>query len=101
VTSTVRLPDFPNTPTLAEQGVTNYSYTTYGGLFAPAGTPKEVVARLERALLTVTTSEAFKERCRIDGSLPLPLGSDAFEQRVRNDTEKVAKMVAEMGLPKQ
>jgi tripartite-type tricarboxylate transporter receptor subunit TctC len=102
VSTATRLPAYPDVPTLAEQGVTNYSFTLYGGVLAPAGTPKEIVTKLEQALRAVTTSEAFRERCRtVDGCEALPLDSAQFAERIRRDTERLVKLAADIGLPKQ
>jgi tripartite-type tricarboxylate transporter receptor subunit TctC len=54
VTSTTRLPALPEVPTIAEQGVTNFSYYLWIGVVAPAGTPKDVVQRLSDALRSAT-----------------------------------------------
>jgi tripartite-type tricarboxylate transporter receptor subunit TctC len=97
VTSTARLPAYPNVPTVAEQGLPNYSYAVYNGLLALAGTPKPVVAKLEQAIKTLVASPAFLEQCRIDGLVPTPTTSEEFAQRIAQDTQKVA----DLGLPKQ
>ncbi len=96
-----RVSSLPDVPTLAEQGVTNYSYTIYVGLMAAAGTPKEVVTRLEQALRTVITSDAYRERCRADGCEPSPSSAEQFGERIRLDTQRVAKLASDIGLPKQ
>lgn len=101
VTSLKRLADHPNIPTLDEQGIANYSYAVYGGVLAPAGTPAEVVSKLDQALRAVTNSEAYRERCKIDGCEPTPLDGAQFAERIRQDTLKVAKLAADLGLPKQ
>jgi tripartite-type tricarboxylate transporter receptor subunit TctC len=97
VTSTARLPAYPNVPTIAEQGVPNYSYTVYNGLLALAGTPKPVVAKLEQAIRALIASPGFQEQCRIDGLTPMPTTSEEFGKRIAQDTQKVLGL----GLPKQ
>jgi tripartite-type tricarboxylate transporter receptor subunit TctC len=97
VTSTARLPTFPNVPTIAEQGLPNYSYTVYNGLLALAGTPKPIVAKLDEAIRKLVASPGFQEQCRIDGLVPMPITSEQFAQRIAQDTQKVL----ELGIPKQ
>jgi tripartite-type tricarboxylate transporter receptor subunit TctC len=53
VTSTKRLPDLPAVPTMKESGLTEVDVKTWSGLFVPAGTPAEIVSRLEKASRTV------------------------------------------------
>src|SRR5690606_8078978 len=50
VTSRSRLPIAPNIPTAAEQGLPDYSASTWYGLFAPAGTPAPVIDKLAKAM---------------------------------------------------
>ncbi len=101
VSTASRLSSFPDIPTLAEQGITNFSYAVYVGLLAPAGTPKDVVSRLEQALRTVVSSEAYRERCRSDGCVPTPGSAEQFAERIQQDTLKVAKVASDLKLPKQ
>jgi tripartite-type tricarboxylate transporter receptor subunit TctC len=97
VTSTTRLSTFPNTPTIAEQGLPGYSYSVYNGLLARAGTPRPVIEKLEQAIRTIVASSGFEDQCRIDGLQPMPMTSDQFAQRIAQDTQKVLAL----GLPKE
>jgi tripartite-type tricarboxylate transporter receptor subunit TctC len=97
VSSTKRLAAYPNTPTIAEQGLPGYSYTVYNGLLARAGTPKPAVEKLEQAIRTIVASTGFEEQCRIDGLNPMPITSEQFAQRIAQDTQKVVAL----GLPKE
>jgi tripartite-type tricarboxylate transporter receptor subunit TctC len=97
VTSATRLSMYPNVPTIAEQGLPNYSYTVYNGIVALAGTPKPIVAKLDEAIRKLVASPGFQEQCRIDGLVPMPITSEQFAQRIAQDTQKVL----ELGIPKQ
>lgn len=97
VSSTKRLAAYPNTPTIAEQGLPGYSYTVYNGLLARAGTPKPAVEKLEQAIRTIVASTGFEEQCRVDGLNPMPITSEQFAQRIAQDTQKVVAL----GLPKE
>src|SRR3984957_1928941 len=61
VTSAERSPAFPQLPTVAEAGVPGYAAESWYGLFAPAGTPREVIDRLNRSAASAVESEAFKK----------------------------------------
>lgn len=101
VTSTKRLPGLPNVPTLAEQGVTNFSFYLYIALFAPAATPRDVVQKLHETLRAATTSVAMRDRYREDGSEPLEVSIEEFNEFVKRDVTAMAKLVSDLRLPKQ
>jgi tripartite-type tricarboxylate transporter receptor subunit TctC len=58
VTSTKRMPQLPDVPTLAEQGLPNFNFTAYIALFAPAATPADVVKRISEAVRAASKTEA-------------------------------------------
>jgi len=64
VTGDERLPDLPNVPTLKEQGYTEFGVGTWTGLYAPAGTPKEIVEKLHKTFTDVINSPKTKEALR-------------------------------------
>lgn len=101
ISSLARAKVFPDIPTLAEQGVTNFKFSSYQGLLAPAGTPQEVVGTLSRALSFVVSSEAFQQRCMNEGSEPLALAGDAFMDKLRHDAAEAARLLAAAGIAKQ
>lgn len=61
VTGDARTPDLPDTPTLKELGFTDFGTGTWSGLFAPAGTPKEIVDKLHRAFTAAINSPKIQE----------------------------------------
>ncbi len=62
VTTPQRNPAFPNVPTAIEAGVAGYDFASWGGLFAPAGTPREVIARLNAEVTKALAAEDLKKR---------------------------------------
>ena len=74
VTSLARSPLLPNVPTLDESGVKGYEAGTYTGIFAPAGTPPAVVAKLYGALRKALAVEAVRERYRSMGVEIMDMG---------------------------
>ena len=77
--------DFPSTPNAIEQGF-DVSPASFGGLFAPVGTPDDRLARLEAACATAAGSEGYRSVAR-SGSQPDDyfLGSGAFARRLAED----------------
>jgi tripartite-type tricarboxylate transporter receptor subunit TctC len=61
VTSATRSPALPEIPTLAEAGVVGYEARTWYALWAPAGTPKEIVARMQQEVARALASPELKE----------------------------------------
>jgi len=62
VTTPQRNPSFPNVPTALEAGIPGYDFASWGGLFAPAGTPRDIVKRLNSELVKILGSEEIRKR---------------------------------------
>lgn len=101
VTSGSRSPAFPDIPTLAEQGLSNYNFYVYLGLLAPANAPKDVVARLAKALRVALASESVKERFRKDGAEAGRMSPDEFTKFLKDDAARTQKVVADLGYVKE
>ncbi|WP_051974737.1 tripartite tricarboxylate transporter substrate binding protein [Cupriavidus necator] len=101
VSSPKRLPAFPDIPTLAEQGLPDYSFYVYMGLAAPAGTPTSVVMRLAKALKAAQASEAVRERFRRDSAEAGNMSPEEFTAFLRQDLQRYIKVVADLSIPKE
>jgi tripartite-type tricarboxylate transporter receptor subunit TctC len=101
VSSARRLSAFPDVPTLAEQGLPGYEYSVYLGLFAPAGTPKEVVQRISSALRAALNDEGVRKWMATGGSDPMVTTPEQFGERVQRDALGAAKLVSDLHIPKQ
>lgn len=62
VSTLKRLPQLPNVPTIDEAGLKGYEVTIWNGFFAPKGTPKDIVAKLNQALVTALSDEKIRVR---------------------------------------
>ena len=62
VTTPQRNPSFPDLPTAMEAGVPGYDFSSWGGLFAPAGTPRAVIMKLNQEVGTALAGEALRKR---------------------------------------
>lgn len=80
VASARRSPFFPEMPTLAEQGIKGAELDIWFGIWAPNGTPPEVVARLNRELARVLAQPALKQRFADLGAEPAALDQAAFRK---------------------
>jgi tripartite-type tricarboxylate transporter receptor subunit TctC len=98
VGSTVRLATLPDLPTSAEAGLPEFEAQGWNGLFAPKGTPPEILAKLNAAARTAVESDAVKKRFA-DLSTVAPDASehtpDVLQQLVTRDVEKYKKLLEE------
>ncbi len=88
-----RHPDFPNAPTAIEQGF-DVQPASFGGLFAPAGTPEPVLARLEAACAAAAAADAYRNTART-GFQPADyhLPRAEFARRLRQDIDDKAAVL--------
>ena len=85
-------------PTIAEAGVLGYEATSWFGMFAPAGTPAPVLAKLNAAIVKVQKSPEFEQATQRDGSLVFITPSPAtFADWVRKEFELWRGLVAQTG----
>ncbi|OZI21317.1 Fis family transcriptional regulator [Bordetella genomosp. 9] len=68
VTSKARSPLFPDTPTMAEAGIPDFDVSTWWGVLAPAGTPPEVIARLNAAVNDAAAAKLVSQRLTDEGA---------------------------------
>ena len=93
VTSPQRSPAMPNTPTIAESGFPGFDATSWFALFAPKGTPREVVAKLnEEVKKALATPELQKRFADLGGEIK-PMSPEELGAYVKGETEKWAKVV--------
>jgi len=93
VTGLTRLAAFPDIPTIAESGVPGFEVTTWGGIVAPAGLPKPILARLNAEMQTAAKSPLINERYAALGATPKAGTPEEFAELIRRETAKWAKVV--------
>jgi tripartite-type tricarboxylate transporter receptor subunit TctC len=98
VTSLTRSPLLPDVPTLDEQGIKGYEVNTWLGFVAPAGTPPDVVARLNREINRIYGSADAKDKLGAQGFDLAPPGTpEAFHQYIADDMKKWLPLVKASG----
>src|SRR5437763_6077077 len=90
-TGTKRSDLTPEVPTIAEAGVPGYEATIWLGIMAPAGTPKEIVERLNAEINKVIARPVVKEAWAKQGAVPMPITPAEFDKYLRNEIEERAK----------
>lgn len=98
VTAAKRVSALPGTPTLAESGVPNYEASTYLGILAPAGTPRDVVAKLNGALREVVGTPAVQERFRGLGADPGGSTPEQFSKMISDELNKWRRLAVTANL---
>ncbi|CAG2159930.1 Bug family tripartite tricarboxylate transporter substrate binding protein [Cupriavidus numazuensis] len=93
VTSKMRHPMLPNVPTTAEAGLPGFELEAWVALFAPAGTPPEVIAKLTDTLKTVLAQPETKKRAETVGIEARYMDPPALAALVKKDTEYWGKII--------
>jgi tripartite-type tricarboxylate transporter receptor subunit TctC len=93
-----RLPDLPNVPTFAEAGFPGFQFTAWYGLFVPAKTPKDVVAKLSGALQTVLKMPDVVEKLRSVGVSPASGDSAELAKLVPIEYERIGKLIKQANI---
>jgi tripartite-type tricarboxylate transporter receptor subunit TctC len=92
-----RYPDLPDVPTAAEAGMAEFEVDTWYGVLAPAGTPREIVLRLNAELARIMQSSDMRERLATMGIQPLASSPGEFGDFLKAEIAKWAKVVKESG----
>src|SRR5262245_49328481 len=93
VSSAKRFPRLPQIPTLAESGLPGFESNGWFGIVAPAGTPSDVIATLNAALVKVLNDPAVVERIRALGAEPMPMTPAEYGAFIRTEIDKWSKVV--------
>jgi len=98
VTGTKRSPLMPDVPTIAEAGLPGYTFETWFIVFAPAGTPKPVIDKLNASLNQALNAPALRERMARDGFDPTPSTPEQARARLEQEMPQWAKLIKERGI---
>ena len=94
VTSLARAPALPNVPSMAEAGVTGYEVLNWFGLFAPAGTPEPIVARIHAEAAALLAMPETRQRLAHEGAEPVASKPADFAAFVRAEMKKWSEVGA-------
>ncbi len=97
VTTAKRVSALPDVPTMIESGFPGFETGSWFGVFAPAGTPKEIIAKLDAELLRIFKTPEMQEKLLLQGAQPVGLGPDEFAAHVKSEMAKWGKVVKESG----
>jgi tripartite-type tricarboxylate transporter receptor subunit TctC len=97
VTTAARYPGLSELPTIAESGLPGYEASSWFGVVAPAGTPREIVTRLNTEINRALNLPDMRERFAQQGAIPGPGTPEDFGNLIRSEIAKWAKVVKASG----
>jgi tripartite-type tricarboxylate transporter receptor subunit TctC len=101
VTGKTRSGLMPDVPTIAESGLTGFEASLYYGLVAPAGTPRPVLDRLNKALRAALASDEVKKQLAEDGTEITPGTPDDYADFIDKDEKKWSELVGASGVEQE
>lgn len=93
VTTGTRLADFPDVPAIAEEGLPGFDINSWFGVFAPAGTPPEVIARLQAGIATALKDPAVSQRMTAQGAIVVGNTTAEFQKFVQTEDAKYTELI--------
>ncbi len=97
VTSATRLPAMPALPTVAESGLKGYASSQWYGVFAPAGTPEDIVNLLNAQIVKIMHAADIKQRLGEEGVLAVGSTRGEFVSYIKVEIAKWAKVIQQSG----
>jgi len=101
VSSPQRTSILPDVPTVREAGVGDYEVTSWNGIYAPQGTPRETIGTLNAALREILQIADIKRQYADVGIEAKASSPEELRDRLRQDIEKWGKVIERAGIPKQ
>ena len=93
-----RISALPDVPTVAESGLPGFDAVVYYGLLAPAGTPKDIVTRLNRELRALVNLPEIRARIVADGGEPLSSSPEEYAANIDRGEAKWSALIKQLGL---
>jgi tripartite-type tricarboxylate transporter receptor subunit TctC len=93
-----RMPFFPDTPSIAEQGFPGFEAIAWIGVLLPARTAAERVQKLSQAVMKIVSRPEMQEKFRTVGALPRPSTAAEFAAFLKSEDRRWSKVIAESGI---
>jgi len=98
VTGASRSDALPDVPTVSESGVAGYESLSWSGIAAPAGTPREVVVRLNREINAILVMPEMRQKLAEQGAEAVGGSAQAFADHAKREREKWSRVVREANI---
>jgi len=100
VTTPQRLPKYPDIPTTAESGFPTVNQMAWYGMLAPAGTPKEILDKLSKAIAEIQQDPTSVEKITAGGATPMIAGPEEFGKFFTNEVNTWAGVITQAKMEK-
>ncbi|MBI4190506.1 MAG: tripartite tricarboxylate transporter substrate binding protein [Betaproteobacteria bacterium] len=98
VTTQQRSPIAPDLPTIAEAGLPNFEMINWYGMLIPAGTPREVISKLQQEVARILNLPELKERLAAEGMTVVASTPEQFAEFMTRETAKYARIIQTAGI---
>src|SRR3546814_11784820 len=99
VTSPERSPELPDVPTMIESGVKNYTVTSWWGLYTRAGTPQDIVAKINRDVVELLNEQETRKTIAQKGAVAAPSTTDELGQLAASEIRLWGKVLNDATRP--
>lgn len=93
-----RSPSMPTIPTATESGLPGYEMFAWYGMYAPAGTPKPILEKIQKEIARISTLPEVRERLVQLGAEPATMTPDEFEAFTKSEAAKYTKLIKDVGI---
>ena len=93
-----RLPQFPDAPTIAESGLPGFEFNSFFAITVPAGTPKEIIARLNAEIVNALAVPDVREKLIAQGLTPRGSSPEELRQATREQLARYATLMKQAGI---
>jgi len=98
VTTAQRLPQFPDVPTVSESGLPGFEFNSWATVVAPAGTPRDIVARLNAEIVKALAAPDVREKLLAQGLTPRGSTPEELRQATREQLARYATLMKQAGI---
>lgn len=96
-----RNPNFPDVPTISEAGVPGYQTSIWWGMFAPRGTPSDIIARMHDETVSVLEAPEMLKKLDVQGAVPEKMSSAEFGKLMEAETAKWSEVIDAAGMKQE
>jgi tripartite-type tricarboxylate transporter receptor subunit TctC len=93
-----RMPQYPDVPTVSESGLPGFEFNSWFAVLAPAGTPPEIVARLNAEIVKALADPAVREQLVAQGLTPRGSSADELGRATQAQAAKYAALIKKNGI---
>lgn len=101
ITSPARVAALPEVPTTSEAGMPDFVIFSWNGVFAPPGTPKDIVAKISREVVAMMKAPETLDRLNALGYVPAASSPDEFAAQMRSEIDRWARVLKDLKIDRQ